>query len=1196
MSETEVYCRVCRGEGTDSHPLFHPCKCRGSIKYIHQDCLMEWLKHSNKSVEKCDICNTPYKFRTIYDPEMPNNIPVRYVWAKFKSIVKTSIVKLLSISLYILCLMIQVPLFWKFMGRIYTWTVNGKLPEAHPTFFSALLYGELDLLHDQSTNFILSLLFKTKELFKYTYFSGVRYIVVFAIVHLALFIEHEWVIRDEGYIKLLQKQIGKEPRTKLIDVLRQEIRGLRNEGAAGDEDAAASLQRLEMIARAINDLQEQPNMGAQEERLRRAIDRSNDFNEGEEQRNDDSNSRQASIEIEQNEGQGSEDRYSIGIENENDSNSNNEGNHRVIQNEEIEDGNSVNDPWERAPSDVENEPIDDEEPEEAPAHNMNNLNIGNEEEQENAGGAADILEFLGISLDLTTPLFLMLICDLVIIVYLFLAYLMPHLIGNFSITLMGYLLRCVYSIVLKRFSSPEILRRFFDNVQSHVFSYSNNVWLDFGSYVIVDSTVKPLLKSYQKLFMNKSLELLTLSERIFLLTLGHAIICFAVYRLMESLVSGGKPVLGTARKVYKMLFEVACTAKVFFIFSIEIFFFPVYCGWLLDFCMAPFLLDKIQETMPDGSIKFNVLFTSLFEPFQVPYIKTILYWGLGTHYMLFFALFIGMIRGKILRSGVLFFIRSPDDPNARLIHDALSKPLSLQLSRIYLSAKVYTALVLVGIGGATWGIRYLIIAGKDSNVVLPFQKPSLFSEVIACACALDLILNKNLITKYCRWYWTRAFEISSHKLRLSHFILGRPIAEERGSIVYKDFLHRILSIGDPDFSRPVTYSQARNIFKNDMLVNACFIPDGNYVRAPDNDTVSRAFIKKLFVPVTKDDKLLSTSQPEEDATFHDSDAESLDNIVDNEDVYTVVYRPPNFKLRCFGLIILLWMFSIILILSSIFIALFLGRPIVRVLHVLSTKAAFTRGRLMLFGDVLEINWKLADIASIGIGLKLELEFLKSYDRHKLKMSRGNSENEANEEVAEERRNNPLALFPFFNNVEARMDNFLFLKLFLNFQCSFCRILWIITLHQNAVNLPLLLFKNRRLFESNDQISPGVLFVHLAVSLWTCVPHMILNIRYVMRIRAPVANISQVIFESGMLQFWQDFFITHVPYLLYSIHKNSLEFPTTKSDALVCTASLGAFILIKSTLGILSLVKKINEQVRNERYVKGREIENMDLQD
>lgn len=31
------HCRICRSEGTPEEPLFHPCKCSGSIKFVHQE-------------------------------------------------------------------------------------------------------------------------------------------------------------------------------------------------------------------------------------------------------------------------------------------------------------------------------------------------------------------------------------------------------------------------------------------------------------------------------------------------------------------------------------------------------------------------------------------------------------------------------------------------------------------------------------------------------------------------------------------------------------------------------------------------------------------------------------------------------------------------------------------------------------------------------------------------------------------------------------------------------------------------------------------------------------------------------------------------------------------------------------------------------------------------------------------------------
>uniref|UniRef100_A0A3Q1I188 E3 ubiquitin-protein ligase MARCHF6 n=1 Tax=Anabas testudineus TaxID=64144 RepID=A0A3Q1I188_ANATE len=57
---TADICRVCRSEGTQDKPLYHPCVCTGSIKFIHQECLLQWLKHSRK--EYCELCKHRFAF------------------------------------------------------------------------------------------------------------------------------------------------------------------------------------------------------------------------------------------------------------------------------------------------------------------------------------------------------------------------------------------------------------------------------------------------------------------------------------------------------------------------------------------------------------------------------------------------------------------------------------------------------------------------------------------------------------------------------------------------------------------------------------------------------------------------------------------------------------------------------------------------------------------------------------------------------------------------------------------------------------------------------------------------------------------------------------------------------------------------------------------------------------------------------
>jgi len=94
-------CRVCRCEGSLERPLFHPCICTGSIKFIHQECLLQWLRYSKKEI--CELCNhrfsfTPSEYKIfnvhidspyvtfrnknifnflVYSPDMPKRLPLR---------------------------------------------------------------------------------------------------------------------------------------------------------------------------------------------------------------------------------------------------------------------------------------------------------------------------------------------------------------------------------------------------------------------------------------------------------------------------------------------------------------------------------------------------------------------------------------------------------------------------------------------------------------------------------------------------------------------------------------------------------------------------------------------------------------------------------------------------------------------------------------------------------------------------------------------------------------------------------------------------------------------------------------------------------------------------------------------------------------------------------------------------------------
>lgn len=60
----QPHCRFCNEESTSERPLFFPCKCKGSMKFIHQECLQDWIKHSGNS--SCTVCGEVIRFEKVY--------------------------------------------------------------------------------------------------------------------------------------------------------------------------------------------------------------------------------------------------------------------------------------------------------------------------------------------------------------------------------------------------------------------------------------------------------------------------------------------------------------------------------------------------------------------------------------------------------------------------------------------------------------------------------------------------------------------------------------------------------------------------------------------------------------------------------------------------------------------------------------------------------------------------------------------------------------------------------------------------------------------------------------------------------------------------------------------------------------------------------------------------------------------------
>uniref|UniRef100_A0A3P9K9W5 E3 ubiquitin-protein ligase MARCHF6 n=1 Tax=Oryzias latipes TaxID=8090 RepID=A0A3P9K9W5_ORYLA len=136
-AEEADICRVCRSEGTQDKPLYHPCVCTGSIKFIHQECLLQWLKHSRK--EYCELCKHRFAFTPIYSPDMPSRLPVQDIFAGLVTSIGTAIRYWFHYTLVAFAWLGVVPLT---ACRIYKCLFTGSV--------SSLLTLPLDMLSTQN--------------------------------------------------------------------------------------------------------------------------------------------------------------------------------------------------------------------------------------------------------------------------------------------------------------------------------------------------------------------------------------------------------------------------------------------------------------------------------------------------------------------------------------------------------------------------------------------------------------------------------------------------------------------------------------------------------------------------------------------------------------------------------------------------------------------------------------------------------------------------------------------------------------------------------------------------------------------------------------------------------------------------------------------------------------------------------------
>jgi E3 ubiquitin-protein ligase MARCH6 len=393
-------------------------------------------------------------------------------------------------------------------------------------------------------------------------------------------------------------------------------------------------------------------------------------------------------------------------------------------------------------------------------------------------------------------------------------------------------------------------------------------------------------------------------DRALAVLAGYVAVSFicAMYVKIAPLTSSTR-----GRRVESYIVEACLQAggvlKVVLIISIEMIAFPLFCGFLLDFALMPLF--------ENASFASRLAFT-----LGSPWTSGFVHWFVGTCYMFHFALFVSMCR-RILRTGVLYFIRDPDDPTFHPVRDVLERNVITQLRKIAFSAIVYGALIIVCLGGIVWGLWL------SSNHILPIHWSSTGSNI---EFPLD-ILFYNFLTPFVVHYakpsagitamYSWWFKKVARGLRLSEFLFREKRFDEEGHWVRHTWnawltrrINNDLSAEDVD-RRAIADGTAKEDALDDGIVR--FVPDGRYVRAPASDQVRIPKGGPVFVPVDPDNVRLD-GKPDDEGVHASSSS-----------MVAKVYIPPWFKVRIGIFVTAVWLFAAATGLSVTIVPLLFGR-------------------------------------------------------------------------------------------------------------------------------------------------------------------------------------------------------------------------------------------------------------------------------
>ncbi|KAL2315587.1 ERAD-associated E3 ubiquitin-protein ligase doa10 [Schizosaccharomyces pombe] len=990
MNADDEICRVCRCEGAPDSPLFHPCKCTGSIRYVHQECLVEWLGHSKKT--HCELCKAKFEFTKVYSESMPRTIPFTILCRKLASTLKQRVIFFTRVLLTFFCWTVLLPLIFK-----HVWNLNFKIGDTYTiharnkTFTAPQKPGYFESISQiTSSPRLNTLIANTAE------GQVLTFVVTFILI--TAFLVREWVLQNAV-------QVADELQGQQFENVNQNNQAQAAAAAAQNlREVREARQRLAMVMEHLRERQEQRNLELQRngsfEEIERARQRfallGDNIREPQEEENDvdvdeifnrqqlnqpaldlnDANSSN-SVPVEFN----SLHSQNVDYRDEVDSlrpqfnvDEQSSISHSSNASENIVDGavtqaNGIESDFTR----VDHEPIivnnDDEngnnESENEEVIEEDNLNrnviaeaqnqvVADEErnavaraaqiaEADDADDFDGILEFLGLRGPITGFLQNCLVIAFVVSVFLTTAVGIPYMSGRlmvewilFIIHRPTFILRFILSFVNILFdwtvggafnivkiltklpllstvfvklklqgifssSFQQVSNNMYSWIYDHVFSSSDHAYESLIYYmktghkqVVQSFSIFPvfrvcqmfavILKDFVENYSNRPV------DRVFTTLIGYCMFTFLgiSYLNRKQFLFNDPQIRNVELAFREVLRQCGSIAKFGIIFSIELVVFPIFCGILLSMCLIGTFKKLAAE---------NLLNVMTVYPAQ----SIFLAWFIGITFMFEFAVFISMVR-KIVRPGVLYFLRDPNDPQFHPIREILEKPMLFQLKKIGFSAILYFAFII----GCVGSVIHLL---KSTGIIFPIEfttKPAVFEapiDLLALEILIFLSIKLFKPLELTRSFWRTLVSTFCRCLRLSSYVMGQRYSDEEGYYPkqYFSFLRRIIS-------KP---SDTENQDDGDkQKAKKDFVQDGFFLWCPSKDVVP---VRQgaMLIPVTENGYEIFGEKKK---------------VEENAD-YTITYAPSNFYKRLIALLLFCWICSTLVTVLLVFVPLSLGRAI-----------------------------------------------------------------------------------------------------------------------------------------------------------------------------------------------------------------------------------------------------------------------------